>query len=237
MKYVFVLTTALVLLVLVTWAQAPTGTSIALGLGTANCQSPTAGQTILCGGTNPSGLQVSANGKAYVPVASGVNTITTYVNTTPVTVSNTTTETSLQTISLAGGDLALDRILTVEAWGIVSTASSGNGTYRIRAYYGSTLVGDTGTVNYSNNASNMGWKAELRLICTQAPSINSTCEVQSRVAHLSTSSGTSLINDMPNTATIGLDTLDGGVIKFTITNSVASLNISATSREMFGELI
>ncbi len=70
MRYVVGFVIALVVFVLFAWAQSPTGSSTAFGFGTASCQGPLAGQTILCG--TSSGFQASANGAPYTSLGGGV---------------------------------------------------------------------------------------------------------------------------------------------------------------------
>jgi len=131
MRYLGGFAIALALFALIAWAQAPVGSSMALGLGTANCQSPTTGQTILCG--TSTGLQVSTNGAAYIPAAGTLN----YQNALAAVNSNNTNDVTLYTYTLPAGTVAASQGIRIEA---CFQHTSGTATSNYRLKFGATTV-------------------------------------------------------------------------------------------------
>jgi hypothetical protein len=126
MRYVWGVVIALIVLVVFAWAQAPSGSSVALGLGSASCQSPTTGQTILCG--TSSGLHVSTNGAGYIPA---IGDVLNYQAVLSAVSSSGTTNVALYTYSLPGGTISAGQGIRIETC-FKHTSGTGASNYKIK---------------------------------------------------------------------------------------------------------
>ena len=149
------------------------------------------------------------------------------INSTPVSVSNTTTETTLMSFTLPANELAAGQVLHLRASGIFSTASSGaeNLTFKVKA--DSTVLGSLLQAQVAS-LTNQGWTVDINVICVTAGS-GGTVEGQGTVI-ASTVAGL-----MANSATIALSTTVSHTISVTATMSVANAGNSVSQRQMVAE--
>lgn len=86
-------------------------------------------------------------------------------------IANTTTETTIQTLTIAAGDAAAGSVWRLCAWG--SASSTGTPTLTFRSRIGWVNAGTPGTLVTSNNptlsaVSGVFWRVEMDLVCVTA---------------------------------------------------------------------
>jgi hypothetical protein len=169
------------------------------------------------------------------PAAEQNSTFRYGLNTTPVTVSNSASETDLQSFTMSG-NAELYRAgsqLRIVSRGYVQNTSGSGKTFRFRTYAGSTLLCDSTdqstAVANAPNPSNASWVFYCDVIVV-TPGASGTVEAQ----------GEGLVYKSPlavqgNSATISLDLTATQTIKTTCTMSAASASTSCVARMMYGE--
>jgi hypothetical protein len=158
------------------------------------------------------------------------------IQATPVTVSNTTSETNLMTFTLPASELGNNQALRLKATGVYSTASTaGNITLAVKvgATGGTTLCANTATA-LAASKSNLAWRLECTVIANAAPSASTATEAQGW-ADMSTSGTAANELGMPNTATVSWATNASQTIGVTVTFSVANASNSITERQLVAE--
>jgi hypothetical protein len=146
------------------------------------------------------------------------------VDTTPVTETNSATETDLITYTLPANELELDESLLIEARGVFTASGSPNLQWRI--YFGSTVMA-TGTWT-SNAQTNQEWVLSFRLVAKAAPGASVTCEGQGYVLMTNTMS-----IPLANTGTLTLATNTSQVIKVSVDWTGANAGDTVQQRQFF----
>lgn len=144
------------------------------------------------------------------------------VNSTTVTVANTTTETDLMTFTLPANELAAGQVLRVWAHG--TAASTGTPALTVKFKDGTTIWGNTGPA--ATTATNE-WNVLFTIICVTAGA-GGTAEAQGGF-------NGDLYGGLTysrNTATFAFDTTVSHTIKLTATWSVANAANTTTQRQM-----
>lgn len=112
-----------------------------------------------------------------------------YITTTPVTVSNTTTETDLVNFTLSGGTLGTNNAVAGQLKiDTVRTISGGPYTLTIRLYFGGTLYDELEYIFTYNSSSYLGGILHLHLAASGA----TNTQVTSTLLHLAYGNGTTL---------------------------------------------
>lgn len=155
---------------------------------------------------------------------------------TPVTVSNTTTETNLMTFTLPASELGNNQALRLKATGVYSTASTaGNITLAVKVggAGGTTLCANTASA-LAASKTNLAWKVECLVIAEAAPGSSVATEAQGW-ADMSSSGTAANELGMPNAATVSWATNASQTIGVTVTFSVANASNSITERQLVAE--
>src|SRR4029077_15276068 len=153
---------------------------------------------------------------------------------TPVTVSNTTTETNLMTFTLPASELGNNQALRLTARGVYSSAASSPGNITLAVKVGGaggspTLCTTTAGALATSN-TNQAWKAEWLVIAEAAPGSSVATEAQG-YANLSTGTNADNPQGMPNASTVSWATNASQTIGVSVTFSVASSSNSVTERQ------
>lgn len=154
-----------------------------------------------------------------------------YTLTTPVTVANTTTETTVATYTLAAGFFSVGRTIRITGLGFFSAAAGP--TLRVRVYYGATVLLDT-TAATSANAINglLQMRAAITCVTTGA---TGTVNAEGVVDEKPSGASTSL--PMVNTLPVTIDTTTSNALKVTLQWGTASASDTATWTNMIYEAL
>jgi len=157
---------------------------------------------------------------------------------TPVTVSNTTTETNLMTFTLPASELGNNQALRLTARGVYSSAASSPGNItlavKVGGAGGSPTLCTTTAGALATNKSNLAWKLECLVIAEAAPGSSVATEAQG-YTNLSTATNADNPQGMPNAATVSWATNASQTIGVSVTFSVASSSNSITERQFIAE--
>ena len=161
-------------------------------------------------------------GMKWAVLAADKKILNVYTN---VTVSNTTTETTLATVSVTGGSLSTDNILKGNLW-ISTVRGAGAGTLTIRLKYGGTTL-ITHTITLQNSALGAGeFKFELR-----ATGATNTQEAESLFFTMSNVVGNTFpasIYDYGTSGTAAVDSTADQTLAITAQFSAADVNYNMT---------
>lgn len=153
-----------------------------------------------------------------------------YIATSPVSVSNTTAETPLQTVSYKTGDINVTgRTLHVVCGFAVNNGSASSTTFTYKLYVGSTLFG-TATETITAGLSNVYTTIEFWSTVTSAGA-SGTLEWQ-----FAEGANRFLTGSSANGSGTTFDTTGGQPIKLTVTMGAADPAISATQRLMLAKI-
>ena len=144
------------------------------------------------------------------------------------TVANTTAETTLSSSALlAAGSTAAGDVTEFNLSGTLGT--TGTPTLRIRAYAGSTLIGDTGAVTQVTITAGSGWAAKFSLLHFSAGA-SAMWECGGIIQTWRTAVGAT-VAFMPSQS-FTVNSLNAQVITFTVTWGTASASNTFTLRQL-----
>lgn len=163
------------------------------------------------------GSQGDFSGRLFTSVAN--------TNITPVTVTATTAQTSLQTVTTLSAELnAVGRWVTIRARGFESTGATG-GTVTFKLAIGATTLITFGAFSPANSLTNSAWYLEVDVMVVAAGASGSL-EVQGHGLWQNVTG-----NAQFNTATISGINLTG-TVAFTVNSTASQTTTSITSRMM-----
>jgi hypothetical protein len=146
-------------------------------------------------------------------------------NVTPVTVTGTTAQTSLQTVTTLSAELnAVGRWITIRARGLQSTGATG-GTITYKLAIGATNLITLGAFTLANSLPNNAWYIEFDVM-VQTAGATGALEVQCN----------SILNNVGSNAFFNTATIPNidltGTVTFTLSSTATQTTTSTTSRMM-----
>jgi hypothetical protein len=176
---------------------------------TAPTATPASGLLLTSEGGRPR-LYSSAGSEEYLGGACALSS-------TPTTVVNTVSETSLGQITLPANDAVVGTVYRLSAWGVASV--TGTPTLRFRIWFGASGFAQTGAFTTSSGVTNKIWNIEILLTCLGTGNPGSWAGV------MNCSESISVAGANPTTAAVRLD---GAGTFANATTTTNTLNLMAT---------
>jgi hypothetical protein len=134
------------------------------------------------------------------------------------TVSNSTSETTLFTYSLAGGSLTANGTLKCHAEGNYLNNSGGAATYSLKFYYGGSAVATTGTSYAGASATPTFWVADASVSTTGATNTEWASLVNNAAStNVANNASTGSVISMSRNNSVAVDSTTSQTVKLTVT--------------------
>lgn len=159
-----------------------------------------------------------------------------FAQTASATVANTTTETTLAStgegsLTLPANFLRPGRTVRVRASGFAS--DTGTPTLRFRVKLGSTTIGDTGAIALTGTVSNEGFVVDYELTCRTAGASGTV--IGQGFSHVDNSTNTGLLESLPSTAAVTVNTTTAQAVSVTAQWGTASSSNTITCTNLVVE--
>lgn len=197
---------------------------------------PSSGVT--AGSYTTANITVGVDGRVTSASSGTSASTTTVINNTPVTCDANgacgTSETALQTITIAANTLTASNVLNFTGYGVVTASGSPNLT--LRFYGGASGTVLLGSFVWSSSVqTNAGWNFSIDISCG-APGASVACEVQGNGGDPVSTAPQMFPVSIPNTATINLPTNGSQTFRVTAQWTGTTVGNTVTSRLLIGRV-
>lgn len=124
---------------------------------TAPTATPSGGLILTSSGGRPLLYSAAGTNAEYMGGAYGLSPVS------PVTVANTTTETTIGSVTIPANDAVIGAVYRLSAWGHAST--TGTPTLRFRAFLAANQLAATQAFTTGTTVTNKAWSCEVLLVC------------------------------------------------------------------------